>query len=1155
MSSLMSRMMGLLGLSRGRKKKLSPAERRSSFRRQLRIEGMEERRLLAFGAVGGTVFSDVTDDGLTGDDTNLAAVTVTLVRDVNNDGLIDAGDTTVGTQSTGAGGTYLFEDLTDGQYIVQQTAVAGLLQRTNVTTQVVTVSNDTGIAGTPIDRFETVTAPDPLVAAAGATENDQQTAGAGVPSEIIGGERDVSVVNDVGSGSTLSFNVDPAGTVLIDAGVTTTGDVFITYDGADGSATTNAHGLGGIDLTDSQGRAFRFNVGSQGGSLLTVEIYSGNDVTASSRTLAIPATVGGGATATLDFDFADFTQMAGATGAADFTNVSAIRIHANMAAADDISIDLIGIVGLSTTTADFANLAPMTIGDLVFQDTNNNGTFDTGETGLGGVTVELYQDDGSGGLDAADTLVATTTTGAAGDYSFGGTSSLLPGDYIVLIPDANFAASAVLEDFVTSTGNDPAPDPDDDANDDDNGAVVAGFGIASQVITLASTTEPTNDGDADNNTNLALDFGFVPEIDLSVTKVVQGGATSVIAGDRLTYTVTLTNNGAIDATNVVLTDNLPDFTPTALNIISTTSTLGGTVNTAGPSSGEITVTYATLAAGASDTITIEVEYPADAAAAAVVTNTASATGDQQESDAANNSASVDVALTRAATLTVTKTDSPDPVVVGDNLTHTIVVTNTGPSTATNVLFTDTLPAGLTMNGTPTTTIGTVTPSANSFSVNIPTLTVGASATIIVQSTVDQNFAGTTVTNTVNATADEATTVQADEPTTVNPSIDLAITKVDTTDPIDRGNNQVYTLVVTNNGFSQANGVVINDTLPANVTFVSATGGTVSGPAVGSQDFSVALGALAAGASSTVTVTVTVDNDAPDSITNTAIVTSNENAFETNTANNTATADTTINPAVDLAITKVDSADPAIAGDALTYTMTVTNNGPSTANNVQFTDALPAGVTFVSATPSQGTVANNAGTVSGNLGTLASGASAAVTVVVNIDPATTGSLSNTASVTADEPELNTADNSATEPTTINQSVDLVLTKLDNMTSVNTGGTVTYELVVTNNGPSTATNVVLTDVLPTELSFVSGTSTAGTVTNTNGTVTVDIGTLTPGQSQTVTLNTTVVGTTPGTITNTASVTAAEGEADTTNNSASDNVQLQNLPLSKRALLASA
>ncbi|MEM7558062.1 MAG: SdrD B-like domain-containing protein, partial [Planctomycetota bacterium] len=144
MSSLMSRMMGLLGLGKGRKNKLSPAERRSSFRRHLRVEGMEERRLLAFGAVGGTVFSDVTDDGLTGDDTNLAAVTVTLVRDVNNDGLIDGGDTTVGTQATAAGGTYLFEDLTDGQYIVQQTAVAGLLQRTSVTTQVVTVSNDTG---------------------------------------------------------------------------------------------------------------------------------------------------------------------------------------------------------------------------------------------------------------------------------------------------------------------------------------------------------------------------------------------------------------------------------------------------------------------------------------------------------------------------------------------------------------------------------------------------------------------------------------------------------------------------------------------------------------------------------------------------------------------------------------------------------------------------------------------------------------------------------------------------------------------------------------------------------------------------------------------------------------------------------------------------
>lgn len=99
---------------------------------------------------------------------------------------------------------------------------------------------------------------------------------------------------------------------------------------------------------------------------------------------------------------------------------------------------------------------------------------------------------------------------------------------------------------------------------------------------------------------------------------------------------------------------------------------------------------------------------------------------------------------------------------------------------------------------------------------------------------------------------------------------------------------------------------------------------------------------------------------------------------------------------DLAVTKSDSPDPVGIGNNLTYTVTVTNNGPATATGVTLTDTLPANVTFVSATPSQGSCTGTS-TINCNIGTLNSGVSRTVTIVVT--PTVAGGISNTASVTA------------------------------------------------------------------------------------------------------------------------------------------------------------
>lgn len=114
---------------------------------------------------------------------------------------------------------------------------------------------------------------------------------------------------------------------------------------------------------------------------------------------------------------------------------------------------------------------------------------------------------------------------------------------------------------------------------------------------------------------------------------------------------------------------------------------------------------------------------------------------------------------------------------------------------------------------------------------------------------------------------------------------------------------------------------------------------------------------------------------------------------------------------DLTIAKTDNPDPVIAGNALTYTLTVTNTGGD-ASSVTVTDTLPPGVTFVSATPP---CAHAAGTVTCNLGAMGSGGTVILTIVVNA-PLTAGVINNTAQVAAPG-EVDTTDNSITIQTTV------------------------------------------------------------------------------------------------------------------------------------------
>ena len=121
------------------------------------------------------------------------------------------------------------------------------------------------------------------------------------------------------------------------------------------------------------------------------------------------------------------------------------------------------------------------------------------------------------------------------------------------------------------------------------------------------------------------------------------------------------------------------------------------------------------------------------------------------------------------------------------------------------------------------------------------------------------------------------------------------------------------------------------------------------------------------------------------------------------------------PLIDLAVTKVDTPDPATLNGQITYTMVVTNNGPDTATGVTAADPLPAGTSFVSVSSTQGTCANNGGLIQCSLGTIAKGASVTITLVVTATQV--GTVTNTVTVVGKEPESNTANNTATATTLV------------------------------------------------------------------------------------------------------------------------------------------
>ena len=560
---------------------------------------------------------------------------------------------------------------------------------------------------------------------------------------------------------------------------------------------------------------------------------------------------------------------------------------------------------------------------------------------------------------------------------------------------------------------------------------------------------------------------------------------------------------------------MTDTLPAGVTLVSSSSSQGACGGTT-----TLTCLLGGLAAGNSASISVVVSVQASAAPS--ITNTASVSANESDPNPGDNASTAPTAVIPVADVAVAKVVSNPTPLVSQTFTFTVTATNNGPSTANGIVVTDFIPAnlgfvssaasqGVYINGSGLWTVGTLANGGSAtLTLTVTALTPGA------------------FTNTATKTAEteldpDPTNDSASAPGGVGVVADLTILKTHVPATFVRGSTGTFDLVVSNVGTGPTIGpVTVSDTLPAGFTPTVASGTGWTTCTVVAQLVTCTRGDVLAapGTWPAISVTVSVDQSAPASLSNTATV---SGGGDITPANNSSTDVVPIASQADLALVKTGPLN-AIPGNNIVYTLVVTNNGPSDSLGVILSDPAPTNLTFV---PTGGLC--GAGFPC-NLGTIPNGSSVTVSATFFIPPGYVAPtpIVNAASVTATTPDPTPANNASSVSTSVAADVSVVKTVL----LQNTGLPITYQIVVTNNGPSPATNVTLTDPLPANVAFQSVTTTQGSCSGTT-TVTCALGTLANGASATV-LITILPQSTADAVSNTATVTATEFDPDPTNNS---------------------
>ncbi len=538
----------------------------------------------------------------------------------------------------------------------------------------------------------------------------------------------------------------------------------------------------------------------------------------------------------------------------------------------------------------------------------------------------------------------------------------------------------------------------------------------------------------------------LPTADLQVTKTAE--PVPATAGQRLTYSIKLYNNGPDPAQDALLTD----FSPAELQGAEF-SVDGGAVWQ--PWSG--TLSLGEIAAGGSAAVLLRGIL--DSSAVGAVSNTAAVSSPTYDPDLSNNTDTIDIPIGESADLSVVKTGAPSPARPGDPITYTIVTANAGPSSAVNVILEDPQPPFL--NGPEWSQDNGASWQPWQSVISLGTLLPGEASVILLRGTVSAS-APPLISNTVTVSSstpdpdpDNNTSTEA-IPITL--SADLAVTKTGAPNPAAAGGVLTYTVELANLGPADARNTVLSDPLPAQLA-----DGSYSLDGVSFQPWAgaLALGTFPAGTARTVFLRGTVDPAAAGILSNTVTVSSD--TPDPNPDNNSFTELTPINTAADLLLTKTGTPSPVLHGLVLTYTVAIQNLGPDPATDVRLNDTLPAMLlqpeysldSGVSWSPWSGSISP---------GTLAAGQTLSILLRGTVSPDAEGILENTAAVTSATPDPNPDNNSDTALIPVDAAADLSIAKSAQPAIAAAGESLTYTLTVFNAGPSAAQDVFVADSLP-------------------------------------------------------------------------------------------
>ncbi|RME40879.1 MAG: DUF11 domain-containing protein [Caldilineae bacterium] len=618
--------------------------------------------------------------------------------------------------------------------------------------------------------------------------------------------------------------------------------------------------------------------------------------------------------------------------------------------------------------------------------------------------------------------------------------------------------------------------------------------------TLAVTVRNVPSGTLLHNTAQVAAAEGVSASDAAVTRVLNPAflspillLTKTIAADPLfigqpvQYTLQIANIGSADATALVLTDTLDS------NLSFVSASHSGSF-----SNGVVTWNISRLSPGegVNRFLTVQAQPVATDTA---IPNRAAVLAAEGAAAAGSLTATL-----RVPRLQLSKSAAPDPVPAGSLLTYTLVARNDSPAPATGAVLTDPLASGLDfVSASDGGTFGNGVVTWNGLSVpgnGALTRTLVVRVAPVATDTTLGNQATLTATEGASAVASAAVAVQVPH---------LQLSKLDAPDPVSAGGRLTYTLIVRNSSAVDASGVVLSDTLDANVGVISATPGAGTVNLGGTKTVTWNVGALVAGQTATRTLVVTAGNVPSETILSNL---ARAAAAEGSTA--TAEAQTRVlNPgflAPILYLTQSDTPDPVQGGNFLTYTLVLRNGGSAGATGVLLTDTLDASVTFSAASDSY-MLSGDSKIVSWTVNILPVGQTLTRTLRVVAGNVLSGTqVSNLARATAANAEAVFS----TESTTVFGTPALNLTKSAASSRAPVGGSLQYTLVARNSGTADAAQAVLTDTLDANLYFVAADG-GGTYDDASRTVRWDAGGVAAGSAVTRTLTVTVGKVASGTI----------------------------------------